>query len=118
MTNKRYRTDAHVSRSSIPAPEVDAEDFSEDTDDFDAESAFEELRYEIIRLEALASVIQESVETLPFTPPDRRQGVNRLFAVIEATTIVAREARQVADGHQTKFDSAMAARRHDTRGRR
>lgn len=90
----------------------------EDDDDrgiFEARTAFEELRHELIDVEAIAVAADAALEGLPFEHDrERRRASDRLYALVTATAAAASAALDEADEQLKRF-SGDKRRRSPTR---
>jgi hypothetical protein len=86
----------------------------EDGTDFDIATAFEELRNELVDIEALAVAADAALEGLPFEghAPARR-ATGRLYALVAATAVAATAALDQADEHLAQLN--RLAKPHRTR---
>jgi hypothetical protein len=76
-----------------------------DHDDLDSSTAFEELRQELVDVEALATAADAALEALPFqADPERRRAIGRLHTLVAVTAATATAALDQADESLARLD--------------
>jgi hypothetical protein len=79
---------------------------------FEAATAFEELRHELVDVEALAAAADAALEGIPFERDhERRRALGRLYALVAATAAAATAALDQADEHLERLSSKASPRR-------
>jgi hypothetical protein len=117
MTRTRVSPKDHARPQNSPDQEDALADGERDTDDltdFDIATAFEELRNELVDIEALAVAADAALEGMPFerAAPARRAS-GRLCALVAATAVAATAALDQADQHLAQVN--RLAKPHRTR---
>jgi hypothetical protein len=79
---------------------------------FEAATAFEELRQELVDIEALAAAADAALECIPFERNhERRRASGRLQALVAATAAAATAALDQADEHLERLSRRASPRR-------